>query len=201
MTTYPGDATDEVRKAAVPTSDSRPARARVVRCIGRLPFQGRHGTLRLIRLCHDAVSEEDVRLARSRLRHAMVMNAVRHVAPLPPAAVAVCGWATLARQRESVLALPACVAAAATAVLAVAGGLAAYAQTSIHLSLSRGLRRPPGQWRQERNLRESRRPAGSTSSQVRRDRVVTRILVVTAVCLVPGGVGIEAVTLLGLRIG
>jgi len=174
-------------------------RGGVVRLIGRLPLQGRHGTLQLVRLCHDGVSPQDLRHARSRLRHAVAMNILRHVGPLPAGALAVHGWVTLARHLPVSFARIAWAAATVTALLETAGMLAAYAQASIHLTLARRLRTrigatpPPG----GDNNRAALRPPEEVAIVPRRDRVATRALVGAALCLVPPGVAIEGSVLVG----
>ena len=170
-----------------------------MRLIGRLPFQGRHGTLALIRLCHDLESPRDVRHARSRLRHAVVMNGLRHVAPLPAGALAVLGWATLARRLSVPFAPFAGAAAALTGLLEMAGVLAAYAQARIHLTLARQLRTRPRPTPQPGGAEGNglRLATEATVITMRRDRVATRTLVGAAVCLLPPGVAIDVLVLVG----
>jgi hypothetical protein len=160
---------------------------RMVRAMGTVPFQGRRGTLELIHLCHDAEGPEGRRLAWARLRHAAVMNAVRHAAPLPFGALATVQYEVLAtRHRHGLLILW----AGCAAVLTVISAAVAYTQGSIHLHLARGLLARPDHDVRGGSPRTAARARPERRRVYRRDRVVTTALVVLALVTVGPGAGL-----------
>jgi hypothetical protein len=185
----------------------RPARRRggLVRWIGRLPFQGRQGTLRLITVCHTAAgaaaAPESRRAAWAMLRHAAAMNVVRHGVPLPFGPLAMLGYQRLAaaagcRLWDGPLVL--------CGALTVADTMAFYAQANIHLHLAGRLAGRGGRSSGRARPRAAGvaagvefRPSEAPDRVFRRDRLVTRVLVLVAVVVVPPGASWELVNLVG----
>jgi hypothetical protein len=104
---------------------------RVVRLVGKIPLQGRQGTRRLIRLCHDADDAISAGGAWAELRWAAAMNVVRHILPLPIGVVATVTYRDLNAHHASVLLL---IAEGSSVLLTLLSAAAAYAQAAIHLS-------------------------------------------------------------------